>query len=398
MWIKNYTAASVREALAKVKNEMGSSAVIMDTRVENGLTSRSNGPGSRVTITAGCDEADKKPAGSSRLETSEGPKTLSLKGELADTPPPAAVDEKREEESPSRLTSAGREEQLAELRRLLDDLPRISGPRELRRYSDWFVDPDISRWLRTEPRLKNELTDAYIAHLLDQTPEPDPFLTREKLPPVVNFVGPAGAGTSTMLINCLAQWWRDRKTAPVVIEIISDHAPNHGRLASWAELFELSYERFCFDDISRFKRFIAKNKEQPIFTRCGFPTENDGGDRIIKRLTKSLDAKITVLVLSAIFRGPANERFVSRFRPFGPTHLGISLWDEWQPWAEIRALSAQAQLPLCYCLRGSAPCGQIEPVTNANLRAGMADELFRESGTSHTMHPTTKTKSTTEIT
>ncbi len=388
MWIKNYTAASVREALAKVKKEMGSSAVILDTRVENGLTSRSSGPGSRVTITAGCDEPENKPAGATHIEDVEGPKKLILKGDFSEAAESQAPDEGEKDEPATDRESTGIEEQIADLRNVLTDRSAVSGPREFRRYPEWFIDPNVGQWLRTEPRLKDELTDAYVAHLLDQSPDPDPFLKRSTLPPVVSFVGPPGAGTSTMLINCLAQWWRDRKAAPTIIEIISDHGPSGGRLASWAELFELQYERFYFDEISRIKRYIGKIKDQPVFARCGYPTENDGGHRIIKRLTKCLDAKITVLVLSALFRGPANERFVERFRPFAPMHLGISLWDEWQPWAEIRALSAAAQLPLCYCLRGAAPCDQIEPVTNATLRAGLADELFRESsqgGRQHTI-------------
>ena len=52
MWIKNFTASSVREALSRIKKEMGANAVILDTRVENGLTRRSTGSGARVTVTA----------------------------------------------------------------------------------------------------------------------------------------------------------------------------------------------------------------------------------------------------------------------------------------------------------------------------------------------------------
>lgn len=384
MLIKNYTASTMREALAEIKNDLGTNAVILDTRVENGLTERAGGPGARVTVTA----ASEPPKGVVKtfkppVIDEEGPKTLHLKGELGrdrsvvvETAPPREPEPEPEMSDDVAEEGSDILERIAHIEHLLSDVVEaraMSAPAV--REEGWFADGDIREWLNSEHRLKTELTDAYAGYLLDRIPGPDPFLSARQLPETVCFVGPPGSGVSTMLMKSLAYWWRTQKVAPLVAEVVGEHAPEGGRLASWANLFDLDRKRFRFDEIGRLSRFLSAQSDGPVFIKCELPTEDEGGQRVIRRLTRAMDAKIVVLVLSSLVRRKHNALFLERYKVFAPSHLCISHWDDAQPHADVRYFSAASRLPLGYYAMGSAPCGQIEPFTNAELRAGIAMDI-----------------------
>jgi len=376
MLIKNYTASTMREALSEIKNDLGTNAVILDTRVENGLTSRSGGPGARVTVTA-ASERPKSAGGTSNQPAAgrEGPKTLHLKGELAD-------DQSGNLESAATATVADPGEaadvldRLTHIEQLLVELAEARALSAAGRPgSGWFADADIRHWLNAEHRLKTELTDAYAGYLLDRIPEPDLFLSREQLPETVCFVGPPGSGVSTVMMKSLAFWWRSQKTAPPVVEVVGEYAPDGGRLASWANLFDLEHKQFRFDEINMLSRYLSAHSGGPVFVKCQLPTEEEGGLRVAKRVVRAVEARIVVLVLSALVRREFNALFLERYKVFAPSHLCISHWDSAQPHADVRYFSAASRLPLAYYTTGSAPCGQFEPFTNAELRAGIAMEI-----------------------
>jgi hypothetical protein len=382
MLIKNYTASTMREALAEIKNDLGTNAVILDTRVENGLTERAGGPGARVTVTA----ASESPKGVVKsfkppVLGPDGPKTLHLKGELGherSVVVEAAPQQGPETVEPDATAAGGADllERVAHIEQLLSGLAESRALHEPAVGEEgWFADGDIREWLNSEHRLKTELTDAYAGYLLDRIPAPDPFLSARQLPETVCFVGPPGSGVSTMLMKSLAYWWRTQKVAPPVVEVQGEHAPDGGRLASWAKLFDLEHKRFRFDEIDRLSRYLSAHNEGPVFVKCELPAEDEGGLRVARRLARAVDAKIVVLVLSSLVRRKYNSLFLERYKVFTPSHLCVSHWDDAQPHADVRYFSAASRLPLAYYTMGSAPCGQIEPFTNAELRAGIAMDI-----------------------
>lgn len=375
MLIKNYTASSMREALAEIKNDIGAHAVILDTRVENGLTRRAGGPGARVTVTAASGQPEPVAAPDRPQVIEEGPKTLHMRGELADAPP--AKDQHERETPPEDVDD--RPDILDRITNIEQMLSRLAESREPVRpippLNGWFADLEVRDWLNSEHRLKTELTDAYAGYLLDRIPEPDPFLSREDLPEAVCFVGPPGCGVSTMVMKSLAFWWRTHKIASPVVEVAGEHAPEGGRLASWTGLFEMEHKRFRFDEINRLSRYMSAQGEGTVFIKCDLPTEDEGGLRVTRRIVRAVEAKIVVLVLSSMVRRELNGQFLERYAVFSPSHLCISHWDDAQPHADVRYLSARSRLPLAYYTSGNAPCGQIDPFTNAELRAGIAAEI-----------------------
>ncbi len=392
MWIKNYTASSVREALAGIKKEMGANAVILDTRVENGLTDRSTGSGARVTVTAASEHpGGKTPAtrlkGPSPAEV-EGPKALHLRGELAEVPvgggePNGATGSGGAGGEKDILTSIANIEQT--VGELATSLGRSVFALPL---EGWFAAPEVREWLNNERDLKASLTDTYAGYLLDQMPGPDPFLARDQLPGVVCFVGPPGCGKSTMLMKALALWWRTRESCLPVVEVTGEHSPVGGRLASWAEMFDFDHRRFRFEETSRLSRYLTSGSAGTVFVKCDLPAEDEGGQRLAKKVARVLQAKIVVLVLSSVVRLAVNERFLKRYAAWSPTHLSLSHWDDAQAYVDARHLSAVSRLPLAYYVSGNTPCGQIDPFTNAELRAGIATEICSNpDGDEQVKHP-----------
>jgi flagellar biosynthesis protein FlhF len=391
MLIKNYTASSMRAALAEIKKDLGASAVILDTRVENGLTKRAGGPGSHVIVTAASEQPKSETPAVVRPAVKEGPKTLRMRGELAEAPPeaPPEVLPEASLETPLEDIPPDREpllhpddegpdilDRIVNIEQMLADLAGSREPlRPVQPLNSWFSDLQVRDWLNSEQRLKTDLTDAYAGYMLDRIPEPDPFLSRDHLPEAVCFIGPPGCGVATVMIKSLAFWWRTKKTASRVVEVVGEHAPNGGRLASWADLFDLERKRFRFDEINRLSRYMSGQSEGTVFVKCDLPATDEGGLRVAKRVIRAVGAKVVVLVLSSTVRRELNEQSLKRYQVFSPTHLCISHWDDLQPHADVRHLSARSRLPLAYYTSGSAPCGQIDPFTNAELRAGIASEI-----------------------
>ncbi len=386
MWIKNYTASSVREALARIKDEMGPTAVILDTRVERGLTDRSGGPGSEVTVTAASGQP--RVPGSYAEESTEGPKTLHLKGgpgerfqipETADCPdaaePETAVGPSNK---PGGTPTAHNDDELvARLEMVEQSLVGISGMINsmvsASQFARWIDAPEVRPWLNRNATLKAELAEAYSGYLLDAMPDPEPFLSRDRLPAVVNFVGPAGSGKSTLLMKALAVWWRTRKSSLPVLEIIGPDAANGGPLSSWAELFNLTHKKLTVTDTGEIHKYLSEVDAESAFIRCDLPT---GGDtRQLKKLNKTIRARIVVLVLSSLVRREVNERFIKRYAGFNPTHLAFTGFDEVAAFDDARHLSAISGLPLAYYTTGVAPCDEIEPFTNNLLRGRIAAEI-----------------------
>ena len=384
MWIKNFTASSMRDVLARIKDEMGANAVILDTRVENGLTSRSPGSGSRVTVTAASERPDGEVAAAPRegrlpVEP-EGPKTLYLRGELAEGTAEMPVAEEPgelpvtpiDEESQSDIIT-----RIGEIGKAVDNLTEAENRRSPVFPADrWLSVPDIQTWLDGQRHLKENLADAYAGHLLDQMPEPDAFLSRNRLPAVVCFIGPPGCGKSTVLMKSLALWWRTRKTALPVVEVAGEQSPTSGRLAGWANMFDLQQQRFQFKDTKSLSRYLSHTQSESVFVKCDLPPEGEGDARTTKKIVRALRAKIVVLVLSSLVRRDDNERFLNRYAGFSPTHLCLAHWDEAQPYDDARYLSAISQLPLAYHSLGPAPCGELESFTNADLRSGITSEIW----------------------
>jgi len=382
MWIKNYTASSVREALARIKGEMGANAVILDTRVENGLTRRSGGCGARVTVTAGVErpsvETTQEVPESSTVPVTEGPRTLRLRGELAQ----AGLAEAAEAMPSVGEKSAPVEELTARLSMLERGLAAVTETLEhqrvIQRSVAWWSVPEFHTWLQSQPQLRAALADAYAGYLLDRVPEPDPFLSRDRLPATVCFIGPPGCGKSTLMMKAIALRWRTHQTSLSVVDVVGDHVPSGGRLAGWAEAFSVDWKRFHFADVGRLSRHLSDLKTESVFIRCDLPGEDEGGERTAKKIIRSIGARATVLVLSALVRRAQNEEFMRRYGIFQPTHLCVSHWDLAPLYDDARHLSASSHLPLAYHVAGPAPCDQIEPFANADLRAGVAGELGGE--------------------
>jgi len=376
MWIKNYTASSVRKALTQIKQEMGAHAMILDTRVENGLTHRSGGSGARVTVTAASERseqtnrvADVEPE---PTPVEEGPKTLHLRGSLAGSP--VSDDTPVVDDEPDESGLLGR---VAGLERTVTVLATKLENRPIHQSLDyWLHGHTLQEWLGTQDELRADLAEAYTGYLLDQIPEPDPFLSRERLPSSVCFVGPAGCGKSTMLMKTMALSWRSRKGSLPIVEIDGDESQTNGRLTGWAKLFDLNWMRFKFNETGRLANHLSDIAEESVFIKCTLPTREEGGERTIKRFARIVKGRVVVLVLSSLVRREVNERFLEQYAVFSPTHLCFSHWDEAQPFDDARYLSAVSRLPLAYYALGGAPCGELEPFTNTELRTGIADELI----------------------
>lgn len=384
MLIKNYSASSVREALAQIKEDMGPGAVILDTRVENGLTRRSSGSGSKVTVTAASEKPPDQPTAKVIKDVSqtEGPRTLRLAGSLAEDSPAAKAVEQATPAAEVDVEGGGGGggEVLNRLAGLESAINRISqtleGLSAPSSFGQWFGAGEVQKWLQGQVQLKTQLAEAYASHQMDRIPEPDPFLVHGRLPRAVCFIGPPGAGKSTSLMKTMASWWRREKVSLPIIEIAGEAYPSGGRLAAWAELFNLEWRRFALDDPRKLSRYLSSLKAPAAFFKYDLPVEPDEITlRYAKKMMKIIDPQVTVLVLSATTQRSINLQYLKRYRWQDPTHLSFGHWDLSPAFAEARMLSQQSRLPLAYYALGGAPCGEIEAFTNADLRAGLAAEI-----------------------
>ncbi|GAB4317145.1 MAG: hypothetical protein Kow0074_05570 [Candidatus Zixiibacteriota bacterium] len=370
MIVKTFSGPSLRDALDNVRKAFGDDAVIIDTRFDSPTGGRFGHRERGVHVTAAYEPEP------TDQRSPEGPRSLTLRGALADVTPVPDVQEQESlgvpaedpddsslVEQPPTSMHAGdiADELIQRIRPLMSETSGIN------------TNSALISWLTSQPRLAGEVIDAYATHVAESLPPFGPFLEREKSPLRVLFVGSRGSGRSNAMFKIAAARWRNRQIQPGIVVVSDVAARGHEQLAAVCSscglelLLESTHNgKFSIPRTLKktdlFAEFVPSNTESDLTTHA-------------RSLIKSIRPDVVVLVVRATDSPAHWERVKKRFEPFAPTHLVVSHWDEYESWTEIAAFSQCHGLSLSYRISGSDLFDEIDSFTETEVRIGVSAHL-----------------------
>ncbi len=368
MIVKTFSGPSLRDALDNVRKAFGDDAVIIDTRFEAPTGGRfaHRERGVHVTAAYEPEPTDQRPV--------EGPRSLTLKGELANTQESAADETEEPSDTPDVATHDVQPEKqaAAQPNDIIDEL--------IRRFSTAAPDRSTTTensalitWLAAQPRLAGEVIEAYATHVAESLPPFGPFLERTKSPLRVLFIGSRGSGRSNAMFKICAARWRSKQTQPGIVVVSDTPASGHEHLAAVCNRCGLqvvieSTEKGRFSLPRSFKKSDLFAEFVPSSTHVNLEDH-------ARSVHKSVRPDVVVLVISATDSPTHWDHVIERFGAFKPTHMIVTHWDEHEPWTDVAAFARRYDLSVSYRVSGSDLFDEIDPFTETDIRNGISNHV-----------------------
>ncbi|MBD3297686.1 MAG: hypothetical protein GF341_03445 [candidate division Zixibacteria bacterium] len=368
MIVKTFSGPSLRDALDNVRKAFGDDAVIIDTRFETPSGGRFPHRERGVHVTAAFEP---EPTDQRSIE---GPRSLTLKGELAHAQDPVVDEPQEQPDELDETTSDDQPEQdvTSQSNNIVDEL--------IQRFSTVTVERPgttensaLITWLAAQPRLAGEVIDAYATHVAESLPPFGPFLEREKSPLRVLFVGSRGAGRSNAMFKICAARWRSKQTQPGLIVVSDVPASGHEHLAAVCQRCGLQ----ALIESTEKGRFSLPHpfKKSDLFAEFVPSSTDIDLDDHARSVHKSVRPDVVALVISATDSAAHWDRVIERFNAFKPTHVVVTHWDEHEPWTEIAAFARRHNLSVSYRVSGSDLFDEIDPFTESDIRNGIGSHV-----------------------
>jgi len=406
MKVKKYLAPTMKEALEKMKKDLGSEAVILGSRkisrgglldflgkemveltatTEEGvLSQKRRSPvekkpaGSRLSITVGDEgpmqEKQRRPfpkiignqlAGSATDKSEAGSVSL-LQRELQDIK--TVVGEMAEQIRYQRMPA---------LPAILKDIYKRLVENELaeeitleliQNLYGRFSESEYSRQERVEKYLIEQITS------LIQVAAPTPL--REKEPLVLAFVGPSGVGKTTALAKLATnkKFYGKKKLALITADTYRVAATQ--QLGTFSEIAEVPME--IVHSPRDMSKAVAKHKDKEVIM-----VDTAGGshfnDRLIGELGRLLDAAApdeVHLVLSITTKPKDLRQAIKLFKFEQKVRLLFTKFDETLTFGSIVSVVRESGLPLCYLTFGQEVPEDIELADPAKIAKLVVKNIF----------------------
>lgn len=376
MIVKTFSGPNLRDALKSVRDAFGEDAVILDTKFEPGAMGRSGNRMQQVHVTAAF-EPDAVPVGAI-----EGPRSLRLKGGLAEVDPIDTAPPNRPITEDSTGDKHKRGEQSALDDVVTEDTAQSGVAAQIAQIASALIrqtttgnsprPEDLLTWLSTRPKLAAEMIDAFATDTAESLAPYGPFLERDKSPLRVLFVGDRGSGKSNALFKTFATRWRQKQNAPGLIVVSESAAHNHERLAAICQscgvaliTHAITEGRLSIDrELRRRDLFVEYTPAQGDYDLI----------HSAKRIVKATNPDVIVLTVSATETDAHWARAAEKFAAFRPTHLALTRWDDDQPWWRMAGFARTYGLAPAYHTCGIDLFDEIDPFSESDVRTGLIAE------------------------
>jgi flagellar biosynthesis protein FlhF len=348
MRVKKFEGATMRDAIAKVKAELGDQAVIIATRqVRRGLL------GSAVEISAAVDTDDAQPE-----PTLSGP---TIGGPLPPHPPPRSEPDLEKLIAPlrselrslralvrtagdSRGTTELRAE-LAALRRLVEDLQRPA--------------PAAAP---TAPRRAASQHDAPRARTTQQ--DYDAPLIAPSTGAAVMLVGPTGAGKTTTIAKLAARAALIDGRRVGLVTLDNYRVGGIDQIRTFADLIGVPVE--VAETPAALAELIDPTHDLTMIDTAGRSPRDAAAIAELARGVADLDLEVHLVVPAGSTSAQIDE-LVGRYGALAPARLLFTKLDECDRAPELATAPARTRLPITWVTTGQAVPEDIEQPTAARV-------------------------------
>jgi len=379
MDIKTYRAATMHEALAMVRRELGPDAAVLHTREVPADRWWSRLRGVRqieVTASAAVNVPSRFPK-SAEMEAVGA----AAAREAAPAPAPAASS------APARSFPEEVKGQLTDLQSMLQELCRQSrrgGQHELpetlfRLFTDLIeadLNEDVSRELvervRTEAS-NDELADpmlikARVARMVEEEiTVSGPIAVTPGRCRLVALVGPTGVGKTTTIAKLAAQYRLKQKFNVGLITVDTYRIAAVEQLRTYAEIIDLPMQVVSTPREMREAVRRMRGQDLILLDTAGRSPRDDIKIRELKAFLTEAGADDVHLVLSAVASARTLEQTAQRFASVGTTRLILTKLDEASSFGNLLPLVRSAKLPLSYLTNGQNVPDDIETAAPGRL-------------------------------
>jgi len=340
MKVMKFEGSNMREAVAKVKAELGDQAVIVSTRqIRRGLL------GTACEISAAIDDDDDVHQGptrgfaayqqNERAQTQSTPPTLNQELELERVISPLRGELKslralvRASAADSRGTAELRNE-VAALRRLIEDLRP----------------PPTAAALRNSP----------IANLT---------LTAPSTARAIMLVGPTGVGKTTTIAKLAARAALIEGKRVSLITLDNYRVGGVDQIRTFAELIGVPL-RVC-ESPGDLTRMISDEDELTLIDTAGRSPRDVGAIKELAAAVANAPKIETHLVVAAASSATVIEDLANRYRGLNPSRLLFTKVDEIDEAPELSRAPARLSLPITWVTTGQSVPEDIEEPTTARV-------------------------------
>jgi flagellar biosynthesis protein FlhF len=379
MDIKTYRAATMHEALAMVRRELGPDAAVLHTREVPADRWWSRLRGVRqieVTASAAVNVPSRFPK-SAEMEAVGA----AAAREAAPAPAPAASS------APARSLPEEVKGQLTDLQSMLQELCRQSrrgGQHELpetlfRLFTDLIeadLNEDVSREfverVRTEAS-NDELADpmlikARVARMVEEEISVSgPIAVTPGRCRLVALVGPTGVGKTTTIAKLAAQYRLKQKFNVGLITVDTYRIAAVEQLRTYAEIIDLPMQVVSTPREMREAVRRMRGQDLILLDTAGRSPRDDIKIRELKAFLTEAGADEVHLVLSAVASARTLEQTAQRFASVGTTRLILTKLDEAGSFGNLLPLVRSAKLPLSYLTNGQNVPDDIETAAPGRL-------------------------------
>jgi flagellar biosynthesis protein FlhF len=370
MRVRKFEGATMRDAIAKVKAELGDQAVVISTRqVRRGLL------GTAIEISAAIDTDDLEPAPAPTFDgpSAGGPAPLSqaqaeqtaqelekqigpLRSELRSLR--ALVRSSGESRSANELRA-----EVAALRRLVEDLHRTSvaavapaaAPEPRRRA--------ITQYETAAPS-PAAAPPAAPARARAATQRHDSPLTASSNGHIVMLVGPTGVGKTTTIAKLAARaaLIDDRRVG--VITLDNYRVGGVEQIRTFTDLIGVPLQ--VADSPAKLADLIDPANELTLIDTAGkSPRDRAAIDELALHI-EGLDIEVHLVIPAGATAARVDE-LVQRYSAVAPTRLLFTKIDEYEHVPELALAPARTRLPITWVTTGQAVPEDIEQPTSARV-------------------------------
>jgi len=370
MDIRTYRAATMHEALAIVRRELGPDAAVLHTREVRNRVLFGLLPGKRyieVTASSGVNVPSRLPPAAQPMTAQACATSVAAAGRFSVGSPTTAPGQE-----PSRQElSAHVESQLRDLQAMVKQLCRRTGqqhrdlPEELFRLYTDLIDLDLNEELAREfvDRVRSnvsaaELPDpvllrARVARLIEEEiTVTGPIAVEPGRPRVAALVGPTGVGKTTTIAKLAANYRLREKRQVGLITVDTYRIAAVEQLRTYAEIIDLPMQVVSTPREMRQAVRRLGDMDLILIDTAGRSPKDEVKLQELKAFLHEASADEVHLVLSVVAGRRTLEETAERFAEVGTTALILTKLDESPTLGAVLPLLRRSRLPLSYLTDG----------------------------------------------
>ena len=380
MEIKTYRAASMHEALALVRRELGPDAAVEDTREDRGKRWFGLNPGARQREVTASTEVNV----ASRIPRRAHPAASAPR---AATPAPAAASVA----APAPAVGDDVRGQLSELQAMVQELYRRSRtggqhdlPESLFRVFTDLIDADLTESLAREyvERVRSEvagpelndpvLLKARIARLIEaEIRVSGPISITPGRRRLVALVGPTGVGKTTTIAKLAANYRLRERRHVGLITVDTYRIAAVEQLRTYADIIDLPMQVVSSPREMREAVRRLDGLDLILMDTAGRSPRDEIKIQELKAFLSEAGADDVFLVLSSVTGARMLEQTAQQFAAAGVTGLILTKLDEASSLGNLVPLVRSSRLPLAYLTNGQNVPDDIELARADRLAASI---------------------------